>query len=128
MSTGVPVSPWSSRTAASRRPGELERPGPRMLALHACSMPTDSTTFQSVSGPPEGGACEGTVVAILNGMRVQVAPCERYRLRVTSWGSGAPPHAIVLPGISADWRALAPQIRNLRHLGWTVHVVDLHRP
>ncbi len=58
-------------------------------------------------------------------MRVQVAPCDRYRLRVTTWGSGAPPHAIVLPGISADWRALAPQIRLLRHLGWTVHVVDL---
>jgi pyruvate dehydrogenase E2 component (dihydrolipoamide acetyltransferase) len=58
-------------------------------------------------------------------MRVQVAPCDRYRLRVTSWGSGAPPHAIVLPGISADWRALAPQIRTLRGLGWTVHVVDL---
>jgi pimeloyl-ACP methyl ester carboxylesterase len=58
-------------------------------------------------------------------MRVQVAPCDRYRLRVTTWSSGAPPHAIVLPGISADWRALAPQIWNLRRLGWTVHVVDL---
>ncbi|HKC90576.1 MAG TPA: alpha/beta fold hydrolase [Candidatus Limnocylindria bacterium] len=58
-------------------------------------------------------------------MRVQVVPCERYRLRVTTWGSGAPPHAVVLPGISADWRALAPQIRRLRQLGWTVHVVDL---
>ncbi|OLC09350.1 MAG: hypothetical protein AUH39_04755 [Chloroflexi bacterium 13_1_40CM_67_9] len=40
-------------------------------------------------------------------------------------GSGAPPHAVVLPGISADWRGLAPQIRTLRRLGWTVHVVDL---
>src|SRR5437867_7655124 len=69
-------------------------------------------------------------------MRVQVAPCERYRLRVTTWGpfpiggpsprgSGAAPHAVVLPGISADWRGLAPQIRALRGLGWTVHVVDL---
>ena len=58
-------------------------------------------------------------------MRVQVAPCDRYRLRVTTWGSGAPPHAIVLPGISADWRSLAPQIRLLRGLGWTVHVIDL---
>ena len=58
-------------------------------------------------------------------MRVHVAPCERYRLRVTSWGSGAAPHAVVLPGISADWRALAPQIRALRRLGMTVHVVDL---
>jgi len=56
---------------------------------------------------------------------VHVAPCDRYRLRVTTWGSGAPPHAIVLPGISADWRALAPQIRTLRRLGWTVHVIDL---
>jgi pimeloyl-ACP methyl ester carboxylesterase len=58
-------------------------------------------------------------------VRVQVAPCERYRLRVTTWGSGAAPHAVVLPGISADWRGLAPQIRTLRRLGWTVHVVDL---
>ena len=58
-------------------------------------------------------------------MRVHVAPCERYRLRVTSWGSGAAPHAVVLPGISADWRGLAPQIRALRSLGFTVHVVDL---
>jgi pyruvate dehydrogenase E2 component (dihydrolipoamide acetyltransferase) len=64
-------------------------------------------------------------VAILMSMRVQVAPCDRYRLRVTSWGSGAPPHAIVLPGISADWRSLAPQIHTLRRLGLTVHVVDL---
>ena len=58
-------------------------------------------------------------------MQVRVASCDRYRLRVTSWGRGAPPHAVVLPGLSADWRALAPQIRTLRRLGWTVHVVDL---
>ena len=64
-------------------------------------------------------------VAILVGMRVQIAPCDRYRLRVTTWGSGSAPHAIVLPGISADWRGLAPQIWTLRRLGWTVHVIDL---
>jgi pimeloyl-ACP methyl ester carboxylesterase len=64
-------------------------------------------------------------VAILIAMRVHVAPCDRYRLRVTTWGSGVGPHAIVLPGISADWRGLAPQIRTLRRLGWTVHVIDL---
>src|SRR3989442_13523128 len=58
-------------------------------------------------------------------MQVRVASCDRYRLRVTSWGRGAPPHAVVLPGLPADWRALAPQIRALRRLGWTVHVVDL---
>jgi pimeloyl-ACP methyl ester carboxylesterase len=58
-------------------------------------------------------------------MQIRVASCERYRLRVTTWGTGAPPHAVVLPGLSADWRALAPQIRTLRRLGWTVHVIDL---
>src|SRR2546427_8118462 len=64
-------------------------------------------------------------VAFRTVMRVQVTSCERYRLRVTTWGSDAPPHAVVLPGLSADWRALAPQIRALRRLGWTVHVIDL---
>src|SRR3989475_7126796 len=69
-------------------------------------------------------------------MRVQVAPCDRYRLRVTTWGpfpaggspprrSGAPRQAVVLRGIPAAGRGLAPQIRTLRRLGWTVHVVDL---
>jgi pimeloyl-ACP methyl ester carboxylesterase len=58
-------------------------------------------------------------------VRVHVTTCEPYRLRVTTWGTGGPPHAIVLPGLSADWRSLAPQIRLLRGLGWTVHVVDL---
>jgi pimeloyl-ACP methyl ester carboxylesterase len=58
-------------------------------------------------------------------MQVHVAPCDRYRLRVTTWGSGNAPHAVVLPGLAADWRALAPQIRKLRCLGFTVHVVDL---
>src|SRR6185295_7357378 len=49
----------------------------------------------------------------------------RYKLRVTTWGSGAAPHAIVLPGLSADSRALAPQIRLLRRQVATVHVIDL---
>jgi pimeloyl-ACP methyl ester carboxylesterase len=58
-------------------------------------------------------------------VQVRVTACDRYRVRVSTWGSGAPPHAVVLPGLSADWRALAPQIRTLRRLGWTVHVIDL---
>src|SRR5438094_440369 len=58
-------------------------------------------------------------------VQVHVTACDRYRLRVTSWGSGRPPHALVIPGLSADWCALAPQIRSLRGLGWTVHVIDL---
>jgi pimeloyl-ACP methyl ester carboxylesterase len=59
------------------------------------------------------------------GMEVRAIHRDRYKLRVTTWGSGAAPHAIVLPGLSADARALAPQIRMLRRQVATVHVVDL---
>jgi len=58
-------------------------------------------------------------------MNVRVVQCGKYRLRVTSWGTGGPPHAIVLPGMSADGRALAPQIRALRREMGSVHVIDL---
>ena len=58
-------------------------------------------------------------------MRIRILENGRYRLRVTTWGSGAPPHAIVMPGMSADGRALAPQIRALRRQVSTVHVIDL---
>jgi len=58
-------------------------------------------------------------------MEVRAIPSDRYKLRVTTWGSGAAPHAIVLPGLSADARALAPQIRMLRREVATVHVIDL---
>jgi pimeloyl-ACP methyl ester carboxylesterase len=58
-------------------------------------------------------------------MEVRTVRRGQYRLRVTTWGSGAAPHAIVLPGLSADSRALAPQIRMLRRQVATVHVIDL---
>jgi len=58
-------------------------------------------------------------------MKIRAVQRDRYRLRVTTWGSGAAPHAIVLPGLSADARALAPQIRLLRRQVATVHVIDL---
>jgi pimeloyl-ACP methyl ester carboxylesterase len=58
-------------------------------------------------------------------MRVRAVQVDQYKLRVTTWGSGAAPHAIVLPGLSADARALAPQIRMLRRQVATVHVIDL---
>ncbi len=57
-------------------------------------------------------------------MHVRVVHCEDYRLRVTTWGGG-PPHAVVLPGLSADARSLAPQIRALRGLYGSVHVIDI---
>src|SRR6266508_2877236 len=58
-------------------------------------------------------------------MEVRAVQSGPYRLRVTTWGSGAAPHALVLPGLSADARALAPQIRLLRRQVATVHVIDL---
>jgi pimeloyl-ACP methyl ester carboxylesterase len=57
-------------------------------------------------------------------MDVRVVQCDGYKLRVTTWGTGAP-HAVMLPGLSADARALAPQIRALRPIVGSVHVVDL---
>ena len=57
-------------------------------------------------------------------MEVRAVQCGDYRLRVTTWGRGSP-HAVVLPGLSADARSLAPQIRELRRLYPSVHVIDL---
>jgi len=57
-------------------------------------------------------------------MEVRAVRCGDYRLRVTTWGHGSP-HAVVLPGLSADARSLAPQIRELRRLYPSVHVIDL---
>jgi len=57
-------------------------------------------------------------------MEIRAVRCGDYRLRVSTWGHGAP-HVVVLPGLSADARSLAPQIRELRTLYRSVHVIDL---
>ena len=57
-------------------------------------------------------------------MEVRAVKCGDYRLRVTTWGRGAP-HVVLLPGLSADARSLAPQIRELRRQFRSVHVIDL---
>jgi pyruvate dehydrogenase E2 component (dihydrolipoamide acetyltransferase) len=57
-------------------------------------------------------------------MEVRVVPIGDYRFRVTTWGRGGP-HAVVLPGLSADARSVAPQIRLLRRHYASVHVIDL---
>lgn len=57
-------------------------------------------------------------------MDVRTVRIDGYNLRVTTWGQGAP-HAVLLPGLSADARAIAPQIRALRPLMGSVHVIDL---
>lgn len=48
-----------------------------------------------------------------------------YRIRIRTRGPAAGPHAIVLPGMGATAKALAPQIRTLRSLGYTAHVIEL---
>lgn len=57
-------------------------------------------------------------------MRVRVVRHQGYRLRVLSWGRGDR-HAVFLPGMSASYHTLAPQIRLLRRLGYATHVVEL---
>lgn len=56
-------------------------------------------------------------------MRIQVVRSDGYRLRVLSWGHGER-HAVVLPGMSASYHTLAPQIRLLRRLGYVTHVIE----
>ncbi|TMB95335.1 MAG: alpha/beta fold hydrolase [Chloroflexi bacterium] len=64
-------------------------------------------------------------------MDVRAVQVDGYKLRVTTWGSGSP-HTVLLPGLSADGRSLAPQIRAIRRQRGSTHVIDLpgfaHRP
>lgn len=57
-------------------------------------------------------------------MKVRDVPVGRYHVRVATWGEG-PSHVVVLAGLAADWHALAPQIRELRRFGHTVHAIAL---
>jgi pimeloyl-ACP methyl ester carboxylesterase len=57
-------------------------------------------------------------------MDVKVVRCDGYNLRVTTWGRGSP-HTVLLPGLSADGRSLAPQIRAIRRMPGSTHVIDL---
>jgi pimeloyl-ACP methyl ester carboxylesterase len=57
-------------------------------------------------------------------MRVRFIQIDGYRVRVLSSGRGSR-DAVVLPGMSASYQTLAPQIRLLRRLGYTTHVIEL---
>ena len=48
-----------------------------------------------------------------------------YRIRVRTRGPATGPHAIVLPGMGDTSFTLATQIRLLRELGFTTHVIEL---
>jgi pimeloyl-ACP methyl ester carboxylesterase len=48
-----------------------------------------------------------------------------YRIRVLSRGPGKGPHVIALPGMGDTSFTLAPQLRLLRDLGYTTHVIEL---
>ena len=58
---------------------------------------------------------------------VKVAIVEHggYRVRVRSRGAARGPHAIVLPGMGETSFTVAPQIRALRDLGYTTHLIEL---
>ena len=48
-----------------------------------------------------------------------------YRIRIRTRGPTTGPHALVLPGMGDTSFTLAPQLRLLRDLGYTTHVVEL---
>ena len=48
-----------------------------------------------------------------------------YRIRVRSRGAARGPHAIVLPGMGETSFTVAPQVRQLRELGYTTHLIEL---
>lgn len=58
-------------------------------------------------------------------MQERIVRHGQYLSRVISWGDGGGPHAVVLPGLSASMHSLTPQIRLLRRLGFTTHVIEL---
>jgi len=49
----------------------------------------------------------------------------RYRIEVVTRGPAGGPAAIVLPGLGGGAYALAPQVRLLRRLGYTTHLLEL---
>ena len=58
-------------------------------------------------------------------MRETIVEIGGYRVRIRTRGPARGPHAIVLPGLGANATVLAPQIRHLRALGYTAHVIEL---
>lgn len=56
-------------------------------------------------------------------MRIRTVASGRYRMRVVTRGPADGPAAIVLPGLGGAGYALAPQVRALRCLGYTTHLV-----
>ena len=60
----------------------------------------------------------------MEGVRTRFVRVDGYRIRILTSGSGAR-DAVVLPGMSASFQTLAPQIRLLRRLGYVTHVIEL---
>ena len=58
-------------------------------------------------------------------MREAIVEHDGYRVRVVTRGSQHGPHAIVLPGMGETGFVITPQIRKLRELGYTTHLVEL---
>ena len=58
-------------------------------------------------------------------MKEAIVQHDGYRIRVRTRGPARGPHAIVLPGMGETGFAIAPQMRALRTLGYTTHLIEL---
>ena len=58
-------------------------------------------------------------------MKEAIVEHDGYRIRVRTRGPARGPHAIVLPGMGETGFAIAPQMRALRTLGYTTHLIEL---
>lgn len=67
----------------------------------------------------------GEALALAQSVRRTAIEHGGYRIRVVTRGHPAGPHAVLLPGMAATAHSLAPQLRVLRCLGYTTHVVEL---
>src|SRR2546428_7352038 len=118
---------WASTTSRPGTPSRIDRCCGSMRRWASPSSPRGSP-WRFISGTREAASYRAEQMAcrlrIYRYMKVRVVSRDGYRLRVTTWGSGGP-HVIVLPGLSADARSLAPQIRAIRRLAGSTHVVDL---
>lgn len=58
-------------------------------------------------------------------MRTSIIGYGPYRIKAVTWGRPGGPAAVVLPGLGGGMYTLAPQIRLLRRLGYTTHLIEL---
>lgn len=88
----------------------------------AASHQTRGIQPASSHGPFRARAASGVTVA---GIRTSIVGYGPYRIRVVTRGPASGPAAVVLPGLGGGAYTLAPQVRLLRSLGYTTHLIEL---